>query len=303
MPPAVRPEKENICALIITYYPDDDLPGRARLIANQVGRVLIIDNNSPIVVRETLLEISSQTPISLILNPENLGVATALNQGMAWAKENGCQWILALDQDSIISPYLIERYQSIYDAIEPKCSIGILASNFLDPFGKDCLWRVKSQGKHPWIEVPSAITSGTLLSRIAFDHCGTFRDDLFIDMVDTEYCLRLRSHNYRVYMSREPLMTHPIGTKSRHKLLCAQVFVSNHSAVRKYYITRNRLVLAAEYLFREPAVVLKELRDSLYSLVTILFYESDKLNKYRAICLGISHALHRRMGKLEKHEF
>ncbi len=294
-----RPEGKNVCAVMVTYYPQGAFRDRILAVAAQVDQVVIIDNRSPSEVREVLLAMSSTPGIDVVLNSDNLGVASALNEGMNWAKARGYSWVLTLDQDSLIDKFLVARLQDICEQIEPKHTIGIIAPNFVDEYGKDVLRKMNLKGTAPWVEMPTVITSGSLISMAAFDACGLFRDDFFIDMVDTEFCLRLRAQGYRIYISRQVLMTHPIGRKTRHKLLWRQVNASNHSALRKYYITRNRLILAQRYLLREPAVVIRELLDSFYSLITIVLYETDKLNKYRAILLGMGHAVSRRTGKLD----
>jgi rhamnosyltransferase len=292
------PTKKNICAVIVTYHPAEGLDNRVAHIANQVSKVVIVDNHSLPATVTMLQTLYSKFDLHLILNTKNLGVATAFNQGIRWAIEHGFEWSLMFDQDSVVNESLFARLMDTYALIEPKDRIGVIGLNFFDSFGKDFLWRVASSKLTKWIERKIVITSGSLISTAAFNDSGGFRNDFFIDMVDHEYCLRLRSLGYKVFISCEPLMTHPIGNKSRHRFLWGQVNVSNHSALRKYYMTRNRLVLARLYLLKEPVTVMNELRDSLYSLATIALYEEDKLKKYKAILLGIRHALQGHMGKL-----
>src|SRR6266404_6008341 len=42
----VGPAKENICAILITYYPDALFAQRLERIRRQVGRILIVDNTA-----------------------------------------------------------------------------------------------------------------------------------------------------------------------------------------------------------------------------------------------------------------
>ncbi len=49
-------------------------------------------------------------------------------------------------------------------------------------------------------------------------------------------------------MANKPLMEHAIGAASFHKLPWKVSVTSNHSPVRRYYMTRNQVVLAREYL-------------------------------------------------------
>ena len=47
-----------------------------------------------------------------------------------------------------------------------------------------------------------AITSGSLMPVEIFDRCGWFEEDLIIDRVDDEYCLRVRSMGYTIALCR-----------------------------------------------------------------------------------------------------
>jgi rhamnosyltransferase len=138
-----------------------------------------------------------------------------------------------------------------------------------------------------WDEVDTVITSGSLLSLTAFAHIGPFREDFFIDYVDTEYCVRARAKSYRIVKTRRPLMSHSIGKPTQHRLLWMKKWTSNHSADRRYYIARNHTVMVREsgkYLLGAWAIA------SLFSCITALkriaLYEESKGRKIAAVFLG-----------------
>ena len=147
------------------------------------------------------------------------------------------------------------------------------------------------------------ITSGSLLSLKAYETVGPFRNELFIDGVDHEFCLRLRAAGYRVLITREPLMRHELGRQVRYRLGPVDFAMSNHSARRRYYMSRNRLLIAREYLLREPAWVLRSLATAAAEFVLIPFLEPRPWAKWRAIALGVWHALRGRTGPLPDHWF
>lgn len=66
-------------------------------------------------------------------------------------------------------------------------------------------------------------------------------ESLFIDYVDTEWCLRAIAKGYKVYAATSAKMSHAIGDKAI-KVLAWHVPV--HSAFRRYYRLRNGLLLA-----------------------------------------------------------
>ena len=62
-------------------------------------------------------EIASQLNIGLVLNSENLGLATALNIGVARAIAGGYQWALLFDQDIAPFDFIVEGLKDAYDPV------------------------------------------------------------------------------------------------------------------------------------------------------------------------------------------
>jgi rhamnosyltransferase len=137
-------------------------------------------------------------------------------------------------------------------------------------------------------------TSGCLTSISIFKRVGSFRDDLFIDFVDVEYCMRLKESGYRVIISPKVGMQHPLGYYRSDKLynfLRGRSMVTNYPPLRHYYWTRNGIVLSKEYFWRSMKWSLNQIYYLLVRRpVTVLLFEENKLLKARYILLGIYHA-------------
>jgi len=204
------PEQESICAIVVTYHPDQGLPERIERISKQVGKVVIVDNNS----NETSLAMIRNTALNfqihLILNNKNVGVATALNQGVAYALDCGDSytWFLTLDQDTIPFHDMVENLISAYDECPFKNQLGVIGSNYRELTTGEILYSGDAGGE-AWAEVENLPTSGCLTSITAFKEVGRFRDDLFIDYVDIEYCMRLREKGFRVIIMLPVFSTSP----------------------------------------------------------------------------------------------
>jgi rhamnosyltransferase len=281
------PEKSRICSIIITFNPDADFNDRVSRIARQVDKTIIIDNASNKSAVKMLKDMISSLKVDLLFNSSNLGIATALNQGMNRAKEQGYNWALTFDQDTIVEDYLVEALQQTYRDIEQKDTIAIIGSNYIEvnyPNGKNYLL---SQKNISWTETKTVITSGSLISITAFNNIGLFRDDLFIDLVDIEYCLRARSKGFKIYLSRRQLMQHTIGSISIHKLPWKTTGTTNHSALRRYFMIRNYIVVARQYLFSEPVWVITTLYQRIKSVMLMMFFETNRLTKLKFIILGM----------------
>lgn len=289
---------DPVCAVIVTYDPDAGFLDRVRGIARQVDAVVVVDNHSH--AQNQLQERCEAAGIVFIANTDNLGVGAALNQGVRWAQARHCKWVLMFDQDSAPTPDCAAELLAIARAPGHAKPVGLVGANYWDEFrGKHLLDPPQTAGQR-WVETASVITSGSLLSVDAFRAVGPFREDFFIDSVDIEYALRLRRHGFAVLLSTQPLMNHAIGKPTYHRFLWKRVACSNHSPLRRYYITRNRLALARLYLRQEPRWALRHLRGLFNHCVLTLLYEQHRARKLRAIILGLWHGLRGVTGKLEK---
>jgi rhamnosyltransferase len=276
----------DICAVVVTYHPDPDFPGRVAIIAEQVGRVVIVDNGSDSLAVEMLYRISLQPNIHLILNHDNLGIATALNQGVRCAKHGGYAWALTFDQDTVAEAKMVDTLLGVYASFDQKSKLAVLGSNYWTENGRKPPFP-EEINQYAWTEEIDVITSGSFISIAAFEVIGSFRDIFFIDRVDTEYCLRARSKGFKIILTQMPIMRHSIGASSTHRLLCKRTGTTNHSPLRRYYYARNLFILAREYWRAEPVWVRSRLYAWAKAIVLLCLFESDRLTKLKSIAAGV----------------
>lgn len=293
--------KENICAVVVTYFPDLHFPERLDRIRDQVVKTIIVDNTDSTDAIPALKAIHG-TDIEIIRNKENLGIGQALNQGLKRAIELGYGWAVTFDQDSWIRPNLVSTLLDIY-AQQPKPElVGIVGCNF----------QLKNTGTSPhktemngllFIETEAVITSGSLMPLAVFSATGPFRSDFFIDFVDHEYCLRLRKLGYRVVMAVAPLMIQPLGDASTYRLggTAGIPFVlTNRSPLRRYYMTRNGILVAMSYFAIAPTWVLRTVVSLLlFSVLKIPLEKDARWKKFRATLAGAFDAFRSRSGKAQ----
>jgi len=280
------PSKEAICAVIVTYHPDGGLFSRTERVARQVGQVVVVDNGSPDSSVSYLRRLSEKLQAHLILNCRNQGIACALNQGVRWAAEQGYSWVLTLDQDSLVAHQMVDSLVKAFRSHASPEKLAVIGVNYINPWNERSLLAPEEQTGSPWKEVKTAITSGSLMSVRAFHAIGGFRDEFFIDCVDLEYCLRARAHGFLVILARTILMKHSIGRMSEHRFLWKKTGTSNHLPFRHYFMARNTLTLAREYLWKEPAWVLATLWDRTKSIALMCLFEEARLPKIRHFALG-----------------
>jgi rhamnosyltransferase len=288
---------QDVCAILVTYHPDGELPTRLRAISQQVAALVIVDNGSEEAEFAMLREIAVDPGVTLVLNSVNLGLARALNIGVQRATSLGYEWALLLDQDSRVEGDMVRTLCAIRDRFPDREQLAIIGSGFRERHRRSPkAVKFESCGEE-WDEVQAVITSGSLLSVAAYALIGPFREEFFIDHVDTDYCARARANGYRILKTRRPLMSHSIGRPTQHRLLWMKKWTSNHSADRRYYIARNYTVLLREsgrYTLGSWALI--SLLSCLKACKRISFYEESKGGKIAAVFTGWWDGLHGRLG-------
>jgi rhamnosyltransferase len=99
-----------------------------------------------------------------------------------------------------------------------------------------------------WVSTDVLITSGCLITRACLEDVGCMRDDLFIDNVDLEWGFRARAAGWQLIGVPAALLHHSIGDARDEapqwvRLLTGRHSVLRYSAIRHYFITRNRVLL------------------------------------------------------------
>lgn len=291
------PAGTDVCAVLVTYHPDSGLGARLSRVLAQVGAAIIVDNGSTDAEMQMLRERCAGPAVTVICNLENLGIARALNIGIERALASGFCWALLLDQDTEVDGDMVERLLAAHASCPSGDRVAAVGSRFRDTQGRRIeSLRLAAKGDE-WAEVESVITSGTLLSLAAYRAIGPFRDDFFIDHVDTEFCYRARAAGYRVIETVQPLMSHTFGAPTLHRVLWSTTWTTNHSPDRRYYMARNNTALLREYGTRGRGPwQWKSFVRCLRLCKRIAYFERDKISKIVAVAQGWWDGVRGRMG-------
>ena len=276
----------GVCAITVAYHPDADFPERSARILREVGALVIVDNGSDDAERRMLGELAVNPLITLLSNAENVGIACALNMGIRQAETLGFKWVLLLDQDTWLDEGTVQTLIAVSAAFPDRDRLGVIGSGYREVNNPLPEPHEQIVGDD-WEEVESVITSGSLIPLKAHAVIGAFREEFFIDFVDTEYCFRARAKGYRVIRTRKPIMSHAIGAISRHKILWMEKWTFNHSADRRYYIARNDTVMLREFgHYSHGLWALKSFGRCVRLCKRIALYEEMKVQKILAIGQG-----------------
>jgi rhamnosyltransferase len=280
--------------VVVTYHPDDEFPARLARMLAAVPRLVIVDNASNPPARQSLRALAADPRVALIENPENRGIAAALNQGIGRVRESGCRWVLLFDQDTEPFPDVIRTLAAARAAYRDPERVALVGSMPTDQHGARMLPPFPSGFR----AVPYVITAGSLLSVDAFIAAGPFREDYYIDSVDREYGYRLRSAGYQVLLASDPGMTHVWGAPSRVAFGPFSFTCSFHSPLRRYYITRNWLLVFREYASRDPgSCAIDFFFMCLPDTAKALCLETDRWRKASAVGRGFLDAVRNRTGR------
>jgi rhamnosyltransferase len=277
---------QDVCAITVTYHPDAEFPVRSERILREVGALVIVDNGSGDTELGMLRELATNPLITLISNIDNVGIARALNIGIGQALTLGFKWVLLLDQDSCIDDDMVQTLIATGASYPDRDRLGVIGSGYRDVNSPLQEQKDEIVGEN-WEEVASVVTSGSLIPLKAHAAVGAFREEFFIDHVDTEYCFRARAKGYRVIRTRRPIMSHSIGAISRHEVLWMKKWTFNHAADRRYYFARNDTVMLREfghYIFGLWA--LKSFGRCVRLCKRIALYEEMKTQKIIAVAQG-----------------
>lgn len=284
-------DMSSVCTVVTAFDPDSDFPERIALVKQQVHSVIIVNDAATTEIESRLTRwFAGEAGVILLNHATNRGVAAALNTGLNLALTLGFRHALLLDEDSVVSPGLVADLVASLDTV-PDGESAMAGIRYLTP-GKP----IPSHDSSEIVEAASIITAGSLLPLSVYLRVGPFREELFIDYVDHEYCLRARTSGVRVLQCETVGMIQPVGHTL--KTACGELR-SVHSPFRTYYFFRNSLVVAREYFWRFPGFSVWTLWQQGKTLVKIALFLRPKRQYLRAVLRGWSDGWACRLGRID----
>lgn len=284
---------QSVCAVIVTYHPAARMIDNLYSIRAQVDGMVVVDNGSSPAELDALSAACIDCGFKLITNGENLGLAEALNQGVRQALSEKFTWVILFDQDSTITPGFIRQMFTTWEGHPQHERIASLHPRYVDPITGRESFILRASDGGPF----KSVTSGALMPAWIFDKVGFFASEYFIDEVDTEYCLRIRAAGYLVADSPEATLLHHVGHPEAYSVMGFTFWPTHHSAVRRYYMSRNRIVIFCKYFRIFPGWVAYLSYEYLRETVKCFVGEPDRAHKFRNFLLGTWDGLTGRLGK------
>lgn len=273
--------KVRVFAIIVTYKPDQVKLGRLLgAIQDQVDKIEIIDNTDA-----------------------NVGLAAALNKGIASAILGSFSHVLLMDQDSLPGDDMVAAL--LADEIAAQRSgkrVGAIGPALIDtrsgrpyPFVRYGFPRNQWITSSEMVECDFVITSGSLISLASLQEIGPMNAALFIDSVDIEWCFRAKSKGFSIFGSANATMGHEIGDSLIKVPGFGRKQILVHGPVRLYYIMRNRILL---YWMPHvtPKWVAQDLLRIPFKFIIFALLVPGRWDNVRHMARGIWHGLIGRSG-------
>ncbi|KFG69884.1 glycosyltransferase family 2 protein [Microvirga sp. BSC39] len=243
----------RILAVAVTYNPDIGLLARVlESVSPQVHSVAVVDNGSA--NAEAIRQLASRSRCQVLENRTNLGIAAAQNQGLALARTGDFTHILLLDQDTVLAPGMVADLTKDLGVLGGgQAEVAAIGPAYYELNSQRQTRAYRAHGlrlsrvplereKQPVVS-DFVIASGSLISLTVLEKVGGFKEDLFIDLVDVEWCFRARAAGYKSFLSPTAAVDHRLGSGTV-KLGRRQIAV--HVPIRNYYWVRNALWLARQ---------------------------------------------------------
>jgi rhamnosyltransferase len=231
---------DRVVAVIVTFHPDIKKLNKILFsVTEQVESVIIVNNGDYLGLQESLANVKIHH-----LNA-NLGIAAAQNFGINHALNLGAKFVLLLDQDSVPANNMVEKLMEAYNEASQNHVVAAVGPSYHAERSDFVVLKGFSLKRAPCesskiVPVDHLIASGSLIELNAVKSVGLMNESFFIDLVDTEWCLRARVAGYKLIGACSARMDHSLGEYSTN-ILGRSVPV--HKSFRYYYIIRNSILL------------------------------------------------------------
>lgn len=275
-------------------------------ITNQVQLVILVNNGGL-----DLNLIPKNEKYIVIQSPTNLGTAGGYNLGVTRAWDSGASHILLLDQDSDCHADMIRELMTLEQhLISHSQKVAVVGPYYICKSNNEPAPFIQHQGFHikriysdskdllsygeqrQYTPCSYVISSGSLISKNAWDAIGKKNENLFLDFTDIEWGLRAAKLGYTCYGSFNAKMFHLIGDEQLHFLGRK---ISLHSPIRHYYAFRNCI-----WLFRQLDIPIGTRFNYLIKLLPKLLvysvFSNAPLKQIKFMILGIYHGFINKMG-------
>lgn len=284
----IRNKKSDIkiAGVVILYNPEKDAYDNIMTYAPYLDILYVLDNSS-CSDTNVIKHIRTISNVKYIKHQCNIGISKSLNEALSLAKKN-YNWLLTMDQDTRFEVSTFGDYLATLSDLPNLEKVYGFTPRYVGESDANIAYRL--------IEKGGCITSGNIINISIALACGGFDENLFIDSVDEEFCIRCGEHGFLLYEYTKKIMVQKIGNPYVLRIGGVRICeTSNHNYIRLYYITRNAFYVSTKYPQTKRYYYLLILK----RIIKIVLLEPSKMRKLRFMVKGFMDFFNNKMGKME----
>lgn len=210
-------------------------------------RIVVVDNASSDGTAEAVRR--EYPEATVIENGENLGYARGNNVGVDYALEMGAQYVLVLNNDTVVAPTMLSELVNVMETTPNAGIVGPMmycnepmttlfaAGSFVDWHNGKLIHRGLFQPEDAFASrgVPESVDficgCGLLGNRRVFKELGGFNASYYLNFEDVEFAMRVREMGLGVRYTPRATLWHRVSAT-----------LGQGSPANTYYMTRNALL-------------------------------------------------------------
>lgn len=279
-------------------------------------QIVVVDNGS---TDESVSAIKETFPDVIVIETgSNLGYAEGNNVGVRYSLEKGADYILILNNDTVVNSNILEGFLATKKPIQGAKAYLYEDWTRLDHFGG--IWNIK-RGKFDLIanrkidedkwkktlELDYLCGCALFIHAEVFKKVGLFEPRFFLYWEDCDFCFRAKKMGYQILTCPQAMLWHKVSRSFK-----------GEKASKIYFGWRNRLLWIERNCSKKEGLVLfiKVLLPEIVQLIKLViikglellflkifvkktsyFEKKRKLKNYTASLIGVRDYLLRRFGK------
>ncbi len=238
--------------------------------------VYLIDNNSG---KEDIKELSryletSPLRVELVLNSENVGFAKAANMGMRHAIKEGFDYVLLLNNDTLVEPDFLEK---LIETAESEERVGIVSGKVLFRDGRRIFSlggsisflrnighlhyyrRPVHEASHIERDFYCTFVSGCLmLIKVELlKDVGLLDEDFFMYIEDVDFCYRALKRDWKIKVNPKAVIYHAEGASSTSEFAAYWASLNRLRFLHKNFKGLDRALKVFAYMLTRPLYYLR----------------------------------------------
>lgn len=246
--------------------------------------IILIDNGSNDGSKEAI-EIKYSSRIRLINNPQNLGYALAINQGIQQALSLNADWVFLLNNDAVVAPDILDRLSKTIHLSPQYLIFSPIIFFHAEPsriwfFGDRLIPgtlltydQYRNKGIKPnlpdTVPVDFGNGCGLLVNSQVFKKIGLFDSRLIMYGEEVDFCWRARLAGFQIATATKAHMWHKVSTSAnRDKPRYRYLKIRNQIIFYRRYSSFFQLPLMFTYsTLRSTWLIMSELLNSRNKLI------------------------------------